>query len=136
MRVELPTPHVVTWFRQKPVQGAPLPVPQTFGVLAPQIAPPVHVPHWTRPPQPSAIQPHPFAGQFATVFGVHWFAPPHMLGAPPPPQISGDVHAGQLATPPQPSATGPHWRPVCAHVFGVHPAPPSPVTLPPPHTLG
>ena len=43
----------------------------TFGVVAPQTAPPVHDPHCTRPPQPSAMKPQPFAGQSAIVFGVH-----------------------------------------------------------------
>ena len=55
MRVFEPAAHVLSWFRQKPVHAPEL-VPQTFGVFTPQTPPPGHVaPHWTRPPQPSAM---------------------------------------------------------------------------------
>src|SRR5438045_907729 len=129
MRVFAFAAHVVTWFWQKPVHGPPLPVPHTFAVVAPHTAPPEHVPHWTRPPQPSALKPQPFAGQSAIVFFVHWFAPPQMFGAPFAPQISGDVHCGQVTMPPQPSAIGPQdFAGKFAHVFGTHVPPSGPVT--------
>jgi hypothetical protein len=79
------------------------------------------------------MNPQPFAGQSAAVFGRHWLSPPHTLGTPPPPQIAGEAHVGQSTTPPQPSATGPHSLPVCAQVFGWQAAPPA---RPPPQTLG
>ena len=129
--------QVVSWLRQKPVQPAP-PPPQTFGVVDPQTPPAAQVaPHWTRPPQPSAMYPQlkPRPAQSATVRGVHAFAPPQKLGMPPPPQMEGEGQIGQFVSPPQPSATGPHSLPVPAHVSGVQAPPPPPVTVPPPQTF-
>jgi hypothetical protein len=55
---------------------------------APQPSPTPHDPHSTKPPQPSAIGPHPtlFVAQSATVRGLHPLLPPQMLAVPPPPQ--------------------------------------------------
>src|SRR5262249_11365962 len=81
--------------------------PQTFGWPPPPHTwllaqlPPL-VPHCTRPPQPSAIEPQfwPFGHD---VFGMHALVPPHLLSWPPPPHVGGAVHVPQWSPPPQPS---------------------------------
>jgi len=71
--------------------------PQTLGTpLPPHVSRPEHVPHWSKPPHPSATGPQ-FAPTLAHVFGTQPLLPPHLLGAPPaspvpPPHVSGAVH--------------------------------------------
>jgi hypothetical protein len=116
-----------------------LPVPQTLGVLAPQMPPfahaPAPTPHWCSPPHPSGMKPQ-FMPLHATAcaMGVHWLPPPQTLACPPPPHRAGDVQVPHGMTPPQPSAIGPHE--FGGHVVsGTHAPPPSAVTTPPPQTF-
>jgi hypothetical protein len=72
---------------------------------------------------------------------VHWLAPPHWLGTPPPPQVVGDVHCPHWTTSPQPLAIGPHAFAGHVVTVGVQPVspPPPPQTFgcpPPPQTSG
>jgi hypothetical protein len=122
--------------RQAPpmsLHAPPPPVPQTLGLVAPQIAPPGQAaeptPHGQRPPQPSGMNPQfmPAHAVACAVF-VHWVAPPHWLGALTP-HDSGDWHCPQSMTFPQPSAIGPH------EFAGQVVSGTQPVIVPPPHTF-
>jgi hypothetical protein len=82
---------------------------QTFGVIAPQIAPAGHAWQLTLPP------PHGFGKvpHLPVQLGV---AQPQTFGVPPPPHVSGEVQVPQSSTPAQPSDTCPQFFPSDAHV--------------------
>src|SRR5947207_2197136 len=82
---------------------------------APQLSPPMHVPHMTMLPQPSPITPQ-FAPIIAQVRASQPDVPPHCEGTPPPPPVSGRL-------PPQPSPIGPQLACSEAQVTRPHPGP-------------
>ena len=89
----------------------------------------------SRPPQPSAITPHPMFAE-AQVRGTQPAVPPHLLGAPPPPQVCGAVQAPQFSSPPQPSPAGPQSKASCPQVLGTQVPSPAPAPAPPPPPAG
>lgn len=92
--------------------------PQTLGVPPPpQVSGAVQLPHWRRPPQPSAMGPHE-PSTSSQVFGTQSLPPPHRLGSPPPPQVVGMGQPPHSMSLPQPSGAGPHSTPCSAQLRG------------------